>query len=274
MTLSLFFFCPPPHFTPLSSPWREKMGLWRDKIIVRERHQKKSVIPPYLAVQWRGEPLSSRKVWKRECAHTLTSTIMRRSLTFTHTFTLAHGPTRSQAHAHNGEEGWLSSESTLQAAACLGKPDVFLPPGRSTHCHLKGSLLGPIHPRLCGWVLIRVPVPAPGDERVSVQWMDKAMKKKSSIQEERNITAPCSSFHPPPFSLLLLLRLAVFLLQTHTHTLPPTSLSLSLLLSSSSSLCLSLYHFPPSLPPPTPSLGCKRTDSSMCLRPCAGFQWL
>lgn len=115
-----------------------------------EKDTKKYQSSPLTLLSSEEESLSPPGRFGSECAHTLTSTIMRRSLTFTHTFTLAHRPTRSQAHAHNGEEGWLSSESTLQAAACLGKPDAFLPPGRNTHCHLKGSLLGPIHPQFCG----------------------------------------------------------------------------------------------------------------------------
>lgn len=68
----------------------------------------------------------------------------------------------THSHTHGDEEGWLSSQRTLQAAACLGKPDAFLPPGTSTHCHLKGSLLGLNHPQLRGREPVGVPVPSPG----------------------------------------------------------------------------------------------------------------
>lgn len=89
-------------------------------------------------------------------------TVTHRSLAFarapTFTLSLMHtmrtrkeeeGGRRRKAEEEE-EEDWLSSLCTLQAAACLGKPDAFLPAGRGARCHLKGSLLLPIHRRLRG----------------------------------------------------------------------------------------------------------------------------
>lgn len=213
--------------------------------------KKKKSRPPYLAVQQRGEPLSFWKDWKQECANTHSNTLVYTTYSHPHTHTLTHRHTRSLFHTHNDEEGWLSSERTLQAAACLGKPDAFLPPGRSTHCHLKGSLLGLIHPRLCAGPCTAA---CSWGHRVTVQRRDKAIKRKGTIQQERISQPHIAPSIPPSFSFSgLLLSLS------HTYSY------LTLSFSSSSSLSLSLYHFPSSLPPPTPSLGCKRIDSSMCM---------
>lgn len=79
-------------------------------------------------------------------------TVTHHSLAPTFTLSLMHTMrTRKEEEGkevEEEEEDWLSSLCTLQAAACLGKPDAFLPAGRGARCHLKGSLLLPIHRRL------------------------------------------------------------------------------------------------------------------------------
>ena len=169
----LFLSPSTPHpllFTPISLLWSEETGLWGDKSLLEEgRGKKKKSVIPLTLLSSEEESLSPPGRIGSQSAHThthtraLTYTIICRSLTFTHTHALTHGHARSPSRTHSDEEGWLSSERTLQAAACLGKPDAFLPPGRSTHCHLKGSLLGLIHRRLRGRVLVGVAVPDPGD---------------------------------------------------------------------------------------------------------------
>lgn len=130
MTLSLFFW-PPPHFTPLSSPWREKMGLWRDKIIVRERRQKKSVIPPYLAVQWRGEPLSSRKVWKRVCTYTHIHYYA--PLTHVHTHIYARTRTYTLSSSCTQRRGGMALKREHAAGCCLPGKAWCVPPSGQKH---------------------------------------------------------------------------------------------------------------------------------------------
>lgn len=131
MTLSLFFFCPPPHFTPLSSLWREKMGLWRDKIIVRERHQKISVIPPYLAVQWRGEPLSSRKVWKRVCTYTHIHYYA--PLTHVHTHIYARTQTYTLSSSCTQRRGGMALKREHTAGCRLPGKAWCVPPSGQKH---------------------------------------------------------------------------------------------------------------------------------------------
>lgn len=156
MTLSLLSSFPPPPvliYPTLLTVARGESGnggisgatSWSEG----EKHTYQSFPLPCRPVTRRASLLQEGLV-ARVRTYTLAYTIIQHSLTSTHTQPLTRGHTRFLSHTHGDEEGWLSGERTLQAAACLGKPDAFLPPGRSTHCHLKGSLLGLIHPLLLG----------------------------------------------------------------------------------------------------------------------------
>lgn len=152
MTLTLIsLFLPPPTlsyhlYPPLSLLWGDRVTSSLEGINC-QRRTKREITNFFLPCC----PVKKRAPLLQEGLES-GSTIMH-LLPYIHTHMHTHSRSilLSPSLTHTAtRKDWLSSQSPLQAAACLGKPDAFLPPGRSTRCHLKGSLLGLIHLRLPG----------------------------------------------------------------------------------------------------------------------------